>query len=154
MLVQRLAQEAAKGVRAAADVGLAPVTDERAIRWVTANPAWALGVDGMTGTLEPGKMADVVVWSGSPFSVYTRAQQVYVDGRLAFDRTRSDSFAGTDVEVGLASSDAAVPPTAPAPPPPSPRAAPVPALAVGYTRVLSGRPFGGSFAVTHAPPRR
>ena len=39
-----------------------------------------------TGTLEPGKMADVVVWNGTPFSVYAHAEQVYVDGARVYDR--------------------------------------------------------------------
>lgn len=150
MLGQRLAQEAAKAVRAAADVNLPPVPDERAIRWVTANPAWALGVDSMTGTLEPGKMADVVVWSASPFSVYARAQQVYIDGRLVFDRALPDPFAATDFEVGLAASDSAPLPIAPSAPLPAPRVAPPPALAPAYTRRTAGRPFGGNAAITHA----
>ena len=49
--------------------------EEDAIRWLTINPAKALGIDQQTGSLEPGKMADVVVWSGNPFSVYSRARQ-------------------------------------------------------------------------------
>ena len=39
-----------------------------------------------TGTLEPGKMADVVLWNGNPFSVYAKAEKVYVDGALLYDR--------------------------------------------------------------------
>ena len=39
-----------------------------------------------TGTLEPGKMADVVLWNGNPFSVYAQAEQVYIDGARVYDR--------------------------------------------------------------------
>ena len=69
------------------------------LRWNTANPAWALGVDDQTGTLEEGKMGDVVVWSGSPFSTYSKPELVYVDGALAFDGkvTPTDISIGTDV---------------------------------------------------------
>jgi len=42
---------------------------------MTANAAWVLGLDSITGTLEPGKMADVVLWSADPFSVYAKALQ-------------------------------------------------------------------------------
>ena len=56
------------------------VPPERVIRWVTANPAKALGIDDKTGTLEPGKMADVVIWNRNPFSVYALADQVFIDG--------------------------------------------------------------------------
>ena len=63
--------------------------------------AWQLGVEEQTGTLEVGKMADVVVWSGDPFSVYTHADLVYVDGQLRYDRsqepTRSDFELGQEV---------------------------------------------------------
>ncbi|HAI47300.1 MAG TPA: amidohydrolase, partial [Stenotrophomonas sp.] len=42
--------------------------------------------EGQTGTLEAGKMADVVVWNGSPFSSYAQAEQVYIDGHQVYDR--------------------------------------------------------------------
>jgi imidazolonepropionase-like amidohydrolase len=83
--IQRLNQEAGKALRAAADAGM-KIDRADAIRWLTINPATALGIERMTGSLEPGKNADVVVWSGDPFSVYTRAEQVFVDGALLFDR--------------------------------------------------------------------
>jgi imidazolonepropionase-like amidohydrolase len=84
--VQRLNQEAAKAMTRGARAGL-PVAPEAAIAWVTANAAKALGIAQLTGTLQPGKMADVVVWSREPFSVYALADQVFVDGALAFDRS-------------------------------------------------------------------
>jgi imidazolonepropionase-like amidohydrolase len=150
MLVQRLAQEAAKGVRAAEDVGLPPVSDDRALRWVTVNPAWALGVDRMTGTLEPGKMADVVVWSASPFSVYTRAERVYLDGRLAFDRARPDPFAATDFEVGLTLPEAAAATPLATVTPATPAAVPAATLADAYARRPRGAVFGGTLTLVHA----
>jgi imidazolonepropionase-like amidohydrolase len=82
--IQRMNQEAAKAMYAARAAGL-EVTEEDALRWITVNPAWALGIDGQTGTLEKGKMADVVLWDGHPFSVYTRARKVWVDGILRHD---------------------------------------------------------------------
>jgi hypothetical protein len=83
--IQRLNQEAAKVIAHAQLAGIA-ITPEHAIRWLTANPAKALGIEARTGTLEPGKMADVVVWNGTPFSVYAHAEQVYVDGARVYDR--------------------------------------------------------------------
>lgn len=81
---QWLGQEAAKAMWAARAAGV-PVTDEEALRWITLDAAWVMGVERQAGSLEPGKMADVVVWSGHPFSVYSRAEQVYVDGLLTYD---------------------------------------------------------------------
>ena len=72
-------------------------TPEHAIRWLTANPAKALGIDDQTGTLEAGKMADVVLWNGNPFSVYAHAEKVYVDGALHVRPQRHDEAA----EIGL-----------------------------------------------------
>jgi imidazolonepropionase-like amidohydrolase len=76
------------------------VTREQAIKWITANPAWALGIDGTTGTLEVGKHADVVLWSGDPFSVYSKAEQVYNDGWLVFDRNDPARQPETDFNLG------------------------------------------------------
>ena len=45
-----------------------------------------IGIDDVTGTLEVGKRADVTVWSGSPFSVYSRAEVVIAGGIVSFDR--------------------------------------------------------------------
>ena len=96
--IQRLNQEAAKAMAAGRRVGL-DVPPEQAIRWITQNAARMIGVDSATGTLEAGKMADVVVWNGDPFSVYARADLVFVDGTLRHDRAvkgppRSDFLLG------------------------------------------------------------
>ena len=101
--IQRLNQEAGKVIGAAARVGM-EITPEQAIRWITINPAKSLGVDDVTGSLEPGKMADVVVWNGSPFSVYTRAERVYIDGALAYDRNDPSVNPVTDFTLGTAAS--------------------------------------------------
>jgi imidazolonepropionase-like amidohydrolase len=96
--IQRLNQEAAKAMHAGRRVGL-EVSDDEALRWITANAAWALGVDDIVGTLEPGKHADIVVWSGDPFSVYSRAEQVFIEGDLVYDRATA-SAPDNDFEVG------------------------------------------------------
>src|SRR5258708_34898546 len=58
--IQRLNQEAAKAMYYGRRAGI-PVTRDQAVRWITVNPAWAIGLDSIVGTLEPGQMADVVV---------------------------------------------------------------------------------------------
>ena len=96
--IQRLNQEAAKamtrGVRAGFDI-----PPERAIRWITANPAKALGILDQAGTLEAGKMADVVVWNGTPFSVYALTEEVFVDGVLLYDRAHPASKPRSDFSL-------------------------------------------------------
>jgi imidazolonepropionase-like amidohydrolase len=96
---QRLNQDAAKALAAGRAFGLT-LTDEDAIRWITANPAWALGLEDRVGTLAPGKNADVVLWSGHPLSVYTRADKVWVDGAMLYDRQDPRSQWRTDFELG------------------------------------------------------
>ncbi len=84
--IQRLNQEAAKVIAHARRAGMGDIPPERAIRWLTANPARALGVAERTGTLEVGKMGDVVIWNQNPFSSYAHAEQVYIDGARVYDR--------------------------------------------------------------------
>jgi imidazolonepropionase-like amidohydrolase len=85
--IQRLNQEAAKALWAGRHAGI-EIEPGRAIRWLTLNPAWALGVESRIGSLEPGKDADLVLWSGDPLSVYSRAERTYVDGVLRWDAAR------------------------------------------------------------------
>ncbi len=96
--IQRLNQEAAKAMTRGNLAGLS-IAPERAIRWITANPAKSLGVLDRTGTLEAGKMADVVIWNGTPFSVYALADQVFVDGVLLFDRARPAAMPRSDFSL-------------------------------------------------------
>jgi imidazolonepropionase-like amidohydrolase len=98
--IQRLNQEAAKAMAAGNRAGIV-TTPEEAIRWITLNPARSIGVERQTGSLETGKMADVVVWSGNPFDVYSRAEKVYVDGALMYDRYDPRHQPVTDFELGL-----------------------------------------------------
>ena len=97
--IQRLNQESAKVIGAAARVGI-DIAPERAVRWFTSNAAKALGIADVTGSLEPGKMADVTLWSGNPFSVYTKAERVYIDGALIFDRQNPAVNPVTDFSLG------------------------------------------------------
>ncbi len=97
--IQRLNQEAAKVMRAANEAGMG-ITREDAIRWITINPAKALGIDDRTGSLESGKMADVVIWSGDPFSIYSRAEKVFIDGALVFDRDDPSRQPKSDFMLG------------------------------------------------------
>jgi imidazolonepropionase-like amidohydrolase len=97
--IQRLNQEAAKAMAHGQRAGLT-VPPERAIRWLTANPAKSLGLEDRIGTLEAGKGADVVIWNGNPFSVYALAEQVFIDGALKFDRAHPQVKPRSDFLLG------------------------------------------------------
>jgi len=57
-----------------------------ALKAVTSTPAKFLRVDKELGTVEAGKRADLVVWSGEPFASTSRPLMVLVDGRVEVDR--------------------------------------------------------------------
>jgi imidazolonepropionase-like amidohydrolase len=97
--IQRMNQDMAKAFYAGLRAGIT-LSRDQAIRWITANPAWVLGIDKLTGTLEPGKMADVVLWSADPFSVYAKAEKVWNEGWLAFDRLDPRHQYATDFNIG------------------------------------------------------
>ena len=97
--IQRLNQEAAKAMSRGNRVGM-NITPEHAIGWITSNAAKSLGVADRTGSLETGKMADVVIWSGNPFSVYAKADHVYIDGALLYDRENPELQPVSDFELG------------------------------------------------------
>src|SRR6266852_2900210 len=97
---QRLNQEVAKAMYAGRAAGI-NVTEDQAIRWLTINPAWALALDDKIGSIEVGKNADVVLWSGNPFSIYSKAEKVWIDGALLFDRADTAEHWRTDFELGV-----------------------------------------------------
>lgn len=96
---QRLTQEAAKAMQAGIEAGI-PVSEDQAIRWVTINAAWAIGLEDKIGSLEVGKNADIVLWTGNPFSVYAKPEKVWVDGAMLFDRNDPANNWRTDFELG------------------------------------------------------
>jgi imidazolonepropionase-like amidohydrolase len=106
--IQRLNQEAAKALASGRAAGI-PLTEEDAMRWITLYPAWALGIDHRTGSLEVGKDADVVLWSKMPLSVYAQAERVFIDGDLVFDRA-DRGRPWSDFELGQEQDGAGAPP--------------------------------------------
>jgi len=97
--IQRLNQEAAKAQAAGRRLGI-DIPDHDVIRWITLNAAKAMGIDEMTGSLERGKMADVVLWNGDPLSVYSRPEKVWVDGALLYDALDRKRRPVSDFELG------------------------------------------------------
>jgi imidazolonepropionase-like amidohydrolase len=96
---QLLNQSAGKALAAGRAAGV-DLDEDDALKWITANPAWALGIDDQVGSLQPGKRGDVVVWSEDPFSTYAVALLVYVDGQLVFDRSHVGA-PWSDFELGV-----------------------------------------------------
>ena len=97
--IQRLNQEAAKAMAAGNRMGFG-ITPEHAFTWLSLNPAKGLGIDKRTGSLEPGKAADVVLWNGDPFSVYSRPEKVWIDGAVMYDWADARRRPIADFELG------------------------------------------------------
>jgi len=84
--IQRMNQEAAKALWAGRHEGI-ELTEHDALKWITLNPAWALGIESEVGSLEVGKHADLVLWNRNPMSVYAKATLVLIDGVIRYDRS-------------------------------------------------------------------
>ena len=95
--IQRLNQEVAKVLYQARAKGLA-ITDDEALRWITKNAAWVIGLQDVVGSLSPGKRADVVIWDRHPFSTYATVDLVVQGGEVVYDKKRGT--APTDFELG------------------------------------------------------
>ena len=97
--IQRLNQEAAKAMAAGRRAGI-NISEEVAWTWLSANPARSLGIFDRTGSLKAGKMGDVVLWNGNPFSAYTRPDKVWIDGAMMYDAANPRMRPVSDFELG------------------------------------------------------
>ena len=77
--IRHLNQEAAKAMK------WGGMDEEQALRLVTLNPAIQFGIEDRIGSIDEGKDADVAIWEGHPLSMFSKAVQTYVDGKLYFD---------------------------------------------------------------------
>jgi imidazolonepropionase-like amidohydrolase len=98
--IQRLNQAAAKALAAGQRAGIPNLTEAVGWEWLTSNPAKALGIFDKTGSLAAGKMADVVLWNGDPFSVYSRPERVWIDGAEMYDMNDPHKRPVSDFELG------------------------------------------------------
>lgn len=89
-LARRLNHEAAKAVK------YGGVSETEALNMVTINPAKLLHIDDRVGSIEPGKEADLVIWSDHPLSIYALPEKTFVDGRCYFDRSQVESIMKRD----------------------------------------------------------
>jgi len=77
---RRLNQEAGKTIR------YGGATEDEALKMITLNAAWIIGVDDKVGSIDVGKDADLVIWDGYPLSSYGVPNKVFIDGDVYFDR--------------------------------------------------------------------
>ncbi len=89
-MARRLNHEAAKAVK------YGGVSEVEALKMVTINPAKMMHIDQRVGSIESGKDADIVIWSGPPLSVYSKVEKTYVDGRCFYDRQAADEMKKRD----------------------------------------------------------
>jgi imidazolonepropionase-like amidohydrolase len=84
-LGRRLNQDAAKAMK------YGGLTEDEALRLATINPAIHLGLDHRMGSIEAGKDADLVIWTGHPLSTYSRVETTFIEGEIYFDRQRDQA---------------------------------------------------------------
>lgn len=94
-VARRMHVEAGKALKYAKLSGI-EMTEQQALDFVTLNPAKQLMIDDRVGSLEQGKDADVVVWTGHPLSSLSRPEMTFVDGRLLFSRELDASMRARD----------------------------------------------------------
>ncbi|HUR36433.1 MAG TPA: amidohydrolase family protein [Terriglobales bacterium] len=76
---RRLNQEAAKAIR------YGGATEEEALKMITLNAAWILGVEDRVGSIDVGKDADITIWDKHPLSSYAKVEKSIIDGDIYFD---------------------------------------------------------------------
>jgi imidazolonepropionase-like amidohydrolase len=86
---RRLYQEAAKAMH------YGGVAEEEALKMITLNAAWQLGIDNRVGSIEVGKDADLAIFNGHPFAPASRVEMTLVDGRVFFDRKTAPTLDNT-----------------------------------------------------------
>ena len=106
-VIQRLAQEGALAYHRGAQAGVKGEPHD-AVKFVTINPARVLGIADKVGSIEVGKLGDLVLWDREPLSVYARPSKVFVAGRLLFERGKTSR--STDFELRVPAPSRSGPP--------------------------------------------
>jgi len=78
-VVRRLNQDAGKVIH------YGGATQEEALKMITLNPAWIIGVDDHVGSLDVGKDGDISIWDQDPLSSYAKVEKTIIDGEVYFD---------------------------------------------------------------------
>lgn len=77
---RRLNQEAAKSIK------YGGLTEVQALKLVTLNPAKMLHIDDKVGSIKVGKVADLVIWTDNPLSIYSKVNTTIIDGQIYYDK--------------------------------------------------------------------
>jgi len=64
------------------------LSEEEALKTITMNPAWQLGIQDKVGSIDVGKDADITIWNLHPFSTASRVETTFIDGEVLFDRQK------------------------------------------------------------------
>jgi imidazolonepropionase-like amidohydrolase len=80
-VTRRLNQEAGKIIH------YGGISEEDALKMITLNPAWIIGVDDRVGSIDTGKDADITIWNSYPLSSAAIVDKVLIDGDVFFDRS-------------------------------------------------------------------
>jgi imidazolonepropionase-like amidohydrolase len=79
-LARHLNHDAAKAMK------YGGLSEDEALRLITINAARQLRLDDRLGSIEAGKDADLVIWTGHPLSIYSRVETTFIEGVVYFDR--------------------------------------------------------------------
>ncbi len=88
---RRLNQEAAKSIK------YGHLTEVQALKLVTLNPAKMLHIDNKVGSIKVGKVADLVLWTDNPLSIYAKVSKTIIDGQIYYD-TDDDAKLREDIK--------------------------------------------------------
>lgn len=97
--VQRMNMEAANAMAAGRRAGI-DISKATAISWITEIPARILGLYSVIGSIEAGKDADLVLWSGDPFSIRSEVDVTLINGVVVYDRLNGKQLIQSDFEIG------------------------------------------------------
>ena len=92
-LARRMNLEAAKAVK------YGGLDEAEALKFVTINPAKQLRIDDRVGSLEVGKDADFVIWSGHPLSTYSICEETWLDGKKYFSLDQNQTLQERDSKL-------------------------------------------------------
>lgn len=98
-MVRRMNHEAAKGMK------YGGLSEDEALRLVTLNAAKQLKIDDRVGSIEIGKDGDLALFSGHPFSIYSRCEMTFIEGEVFFERRDSGLVGQAPSGITPASSD-------------------------------------------------